>query len=48
MTIDIGANDFACADLACVPAGVASIQTNLPTILTALREAAGPDVPIVG
>jgi lysophospholipase L1-like esterase len=48
VTIDIGANDFACADLSCVPAGVASMQANLPTILSALREAAGPDVPIVG
>jgi lysophospholipase L1-like esterase len=48
VTIDIGANDFACADLSCVPAGVGSIQANLPTILTALREAAGPDIPIVG
>jgi lysophospholipase L1-like esterase len=48
VTIDIGANDFACADLSCVPAGVASMQTNLPSILSALREAAGPDIPIVG
>ena len=32
VTINIGANDFACADLACVPAGVASIQANLPAI----------------
>jgi len=48
VTIDIGANDFTCADLSCVPAGVASMQANLPTILSALREAAGPDVPIVG
>jgi hypothetical protein len=28
--------------------GVAPIRANLPVILTALREAAGPDVPIVG
>jgi lysophospholipase L1-like esterase len=28
--------------------GVAAIQANLPVILAALREAAGPDVPIVG
>jgi len=48
VTIDIGANDFPCQEPACVPAGVASIQSNLPRILAALREAAGPDVPIVG
>ena len=49
VTIDIGVNDFPCqTDLSCVPAGVASIQANLPTILAALREAAGPEVPIVG
>ena len=48
VTVDIGANDFTCADLSCVPAGVASMQANLPTILSALRQAAGPDVPIVG
>jgi len=48
VTIDIGANDFPCQEPACVPAGVASIQSNLPVILAALREAAGPDVPIVG
>jgi lysophospholipase L1-like esterase len=48
VTIDIGANDFPCQAAECVPAGVASIQTNLPSILTALREAAGPNVPIVG
>ena len=33
ITIDVGANDFACADLSCVPDGVAAIQTNLATIL---------------
>lgn len=48
ITIDIGANDFACNDLSCVPAGVAAVQTNLPAIMTALRQAAGPDIPIVG
>jgi hypothetical protein len=48
ITIDIGANDFDCADLSCVPGGVASIQANLPTILAELRAAAGPDIPIVG
>ena len=48
VTIDLGANDFPCYDPACIPQGVASIQTNLPAILAALRDAAGPDVPIVG
>jgi lysophospholipase L1-like esterase len=48
ITIDIGANDFACADLSCVPDGVAAIQANLPTIVASLREAAGPGIPIVG
>ncbi|MCI0583406.1 MAG: SGNH/GDSL hydrolase family protein [Chloroflexi bacterium] len=48
ITIDIGANDFPCYDAACIAAGVGAIQTNLPLILGALREAAGPDVPIVG
>lgn len=48
VTIDIGANDFPCHAAECIPAGASSIQTNLPTILAALREAAGPDVPIVG
>jgi lysophospholipase L1-like esterase len=48
VTIDIGANDFPCQAAECIPAGVASIQANLPSILTALREAAGPNVPIVG
>lgn len=48
VTIDIGANDFACNDLSCVPAGVANVQANLPIIMAALREAAGPDVQIVG
>jgi len=48
VTIDIGANDFPCYDVECISTGVSSIQTNLPSILTALREAAGPEVPIVG
>jgi lysophospholipase L1-like esterase len=49
VTIDIGWNDFTCQDtISCIPAGEASIATNLPTILDALREAAGPGVPIVG
>jgi lysophospholipase L1-like esterase len=49
VSIDIGVNDFPCQnDLSCVPAGVASINGNLPTILGALRGAAGPETPIVG
>jgi lysophospholipase L1-like esterase len=41
VTIDIGANDA-------FSTGVAPIAVNLPVILAELREAAGPDVPIVG
>lgn len=48
VTIDIGANDFPCQDPSCIPAGVSSIQQRLPAILAALRDAAGPDVPIAG
>jgi lysophospholipase L1-like esterase len=48
ITIDIGANDFPCYEPECIPAGVGAIQSNLPAILAALRDAAGPDVPIVG
>lgn len=48
VTIDIGANDFPCQAAECIPAGAAAIQANLPTILTALRAAVGPSVPIVG
>jgi lysophospholipase L1-like esterase len=48
VTIDIGANDFPCQEPSCVPAGVAGIQANLPSILAALRDAAGPGVPVVG
>jgi lysophospholipase L1-like esterase len=42
VTIDIGAND------ALGPGGAGEIAENLPTILAELRNAAGPDVPIVG
>jgi lysophospholipase L1-like esterase len=49
VTIDIGWNDFPCqTGIECIPPGAAQIQRNLPTILTALRAAAGPDVPIAG
>ncbi|OLC53152.1 MAG: hypothetical protein AUH85_14940 [Chloroflexi bacterium 13_1_40CM_4_68_4] len=42
VTIDIGPNDIFRGG------GVAAIQANLPVILAALREAAGPGIPIVG
>jgi len=42
VTIDIGPNDLFRGG------GVPAIQANLPKILAALREAAGPAVPIVG
>ena len=49
ITIDIGANDFACQDdPSCLPPGFASIGRNLPRILAALRGAAEPGTPIVG
>jgi len=48
VTIDLGANDFPCNDIPCIPQGVASIQGHLPAVVAALRDAAGPDVPIVG
>jgi lysophospholipase L1-like esterase len=52
VTIDIGANDVLhCVvrlDQSCLADGLAGIEQNLPLILSALREAAGPDVPIVG
>lgn len=50
VTISIGANDvIPCGvDLSCLSAALATIQANMVTILTRLREAAGPGVPIVG
>jgi len=49
VTIDIGVNDFTShEDPAAIPEGLRRIGANLPVILGALREAAGPDVPIVG
>src|SRR5262245_45445060 len=52
ITIDIGANDVALCilngDQGCLDAALAPMSTNLATILSALRTAAGPDVPIVG
>ena len=44
VTIDIGGNDITSPD----GGGPAAVQVNLPTILAQLREAAGPEVPIVG
>src|SRR5438128_4671702 len=42
ITLDIGPNDLFRGG------GVPAITTNLPVILAALREAAGPGVPIIG
>jgi lysophospholipase L1-like esterase len=53
LTIDIGANDVNCSitmplDMRCITNASTAVKTNLPSILTALRAAAGPGVPIVG
>jgi lysophospholipase L1-like esterase len=55
ITIDMGANDFRNAgcitttvDVDCVNTVSVQIATDLATVLTALRNAAGPDTPIVG
>jgi lysophospholipase L1-like esterase len=52
ITIDIGANDVVfCVldrDQGCLDAALTSLETNLAIILSRLREAGGPDVPIVG
>lgn len=53
ITIDIGANDVDCSitgplDMRCITDASAAVETNLPSILTALREAVGSGVPIVG
>lgn len=48
VTLDIGANDFPSRDLVGIAPGMAAVAGNLPIILDALREAAGPDTPIVG
>lgn len=55
VTIDMGANDFqnagcigATVDLDCANAVAAQISTDLAAVLTTLRNAAGPDTPIVG
>jgi lysophospholipase L1-like esterase len=53
ITIDIGANDVNCSitmplDVRCITHASTAVETNLPAILTALRAAAGPGIPIVG
>ncbi|MFQ5549377.1 MAG: SGNH/GDSL hydrolase family protein [Woeseia sp.] len=56
VTIDMGANDVLdggcigppAVDFNCINGVVTQIATNLPVILTALRNAAGPGTPIVG
>ena len=56
VTIDMGANDVepcgtlrdADAQRLCIVTAFGNVLANLPTILGALRAAAGPDVPIVG
>ena len=54
VTLDIGANNVdGCASLSgislsCVDQGLQAVGTQLPVILAALRQAAGPRVPIVG
>ena len=49
VTIDLGSNDFVCQnDVSCLPPGFVTIGQNLPGILSQLRAAAGPDMPIFG
>ncbi len=49
VTIDLGSNDFVCQnDPSCLPPGFVTIGQNLPGILSQLRAAAGPDIPIFG
>ncbi|MGD0122232.1 MAG: SGNH/GDSL hydrolase family protein [Candidatus Limnocylindrales bacterium] len=48
VTIDIGFNDLDSYGFEALPAGMASIGRNLPGILGTLREAAGPETPVVG
>lgn len=53
VTLDIGGNDLLrCAarlqvDAKCAAAGLGTVDENLPTILSRLRAAAGPDVPVL-
>ena len=48
VTIDIGPNDFPTRDIEGIAPGLEAVRRNLPGILDSLREAAGPDTPIVG
>lgn len=52
VTIDIGGNDVQLCiyelDQGCLTDGLGAIKQNLPTIISALREASGSDVPIIG
>ncbi len=56
VTIDVGVNDILAAgcivvpdvDIPCIFDAIDRISVNLPDILTALREAAHPDTPILG
>jgi lysophospholipase L1-like esterase len=52
MTIDIGGNDVGLCvfqlDQTCLADGLTAMRQNLSLILSALREAVGPNVPIVG
>ena len=51
VTIDMGANDFrnaGCIDTNCVDEVGLQVATDLAAALTVLRNAAGPDTPIVG
>jgi lysophospholipase L1-like esterase len=48
VTLDIGFNDLESYSLEALPAAMARIGRNLPHILAELREAAGPETPIVG
>ena len=52
VTLDIGGNDASLCvyllDQACLADATNEIDSNLPLILSALREAVGPEVPIVG
>ncbi len=49
VTIDIGGNDIVfCSDPTCFDSALATMDTNLATILSRLRAAAGPNVPFYG
>jgi lysophospholipase L1-like esterase len=52
ITIDVGGNDVgdcvAALDEACLDAGLVEVRANLQSIVASLRDAAGPEVPIVG